>query len=97
MRLPIPPSPQNFITHLMVEYHRFFITHLMVEYHRFFITHLMVEYHRFFITHLMVEYHRFFYYSFNGGVSPLMESEGFEPPRVLPPNDLANRPLQPLE
>ena len=36
-----------------------------------------------------------FYYSFNGGVSSLMESEGFEPPRVLPPNDLANRPLQP--
>ena len=46
MRLPISPSPQIFITHLMVEYHRFFITHLMVEYHRFFITHLMVECHR---------------------------------------------------
>ena len=46
VRLPISPSPQNFITYLMVEYHRFFITHLMVEYHRFFITHLMVEYHR---------------------------------------------------
>lgn len=46
VRLPIPPFPQNFITHLMVEYHRFFIIHLMVEYHRFFITHLMVECHR---------------------------------------------------
>ena len=37
-----------------------------------------------------------FYYSFNGRVSPLTEGEGFEPSRVLSPNDLANRPLHRL-
>ena len=37
-----------------------------------------------------------FYYSLNGGVSPLTEGEGFEPSRVLSPNDLANRPLHRL-